>query len=221
MKTTNHNSPFTIVCFLKLNQEGFSKVAQEYVPETQPQVWTFIDEHLHEFTGCGYKDLLQSKEVLRLSRQGIVVGEQNTRTTDDWQLALISDSYSADEAIRLMEKHQLFSPYTLILTHTSPKGLIDALNNMTQGECFLGKAQGEHEIPLESLYPYVVLILQAILDHKEQKAGEFFSDLADGIMSQDNILYQIQRDRRDRGADYHPASELERIYDEILHSQNR
>lgn len=166
-----------IVCFLNIQGEGFTKLEEKVDNQNTYIFYDFIQKHIYDYTTVGsVLDKLKEQEVVKLSFNGIVDKKSN-----EWKFALISDDYTACEAIDIMNKYELFSPYTLILYHNLPKNIESELSKCQ----YFAKALGAHESYLGAIYPRIIPVIEAILNKNESNFNSSFEDLSRAIMFKD------------------------------------
>lgn len=176
-----------IVCFLNIKEEDKFTKLEELVDDQNASIFDkFIEENIYEYTTIGsVNDKLKEQELVKLSPNGIV-----DKTSNEWKLVLISDDRTASEAIEIMEKYELFSPYTLILYHNLPQGIESELNKQDtkfeKMKCqYFAKGKGLHELYLEAIYPRIIPVIEAILNKDESNFNSSFEDLSCAIMYKD------------------------------------
>lgn len=176
-------SEVKIVCILNVQNELF-RVFEAKVDNTYATAFDrFIEEHLYGYVNGEIEDRLRAKEVLKLSSLGVL-----EPSTTEWKLALISDAYTAEEAITIMENNGLLTPYTLVLSHRRPEGLLAVLAE--KDNCF-AIAQGQHELYRGAIYPRIIPVLEAVLISDKDAFGKSFADLAREILMKDKNFHRL------------------------------
>lgn len=176
-------SEVKIVCILNIQSELF-RVFEAKVDNTYATAFDrFIEEHLYGYVNGEIEDRLRAKEVLKLSSLGVL-----EPSTTEWKLALISDAYTAEEAITIMENNGLLTPYTLVLSHSRPEGLLAVLAE--KDNCF-AIAQGQHELYPGAIYPRIIPVLEAVLISDKDAFGKSFADLAREILMKDKNFHRL------------------------------
>lgn len=199
-----------IVCILDIENRGFAALYSNY--EHCDTIKTLVSQVVFRYQQGAIIDILKEQEVVKLSLGGVL-----DKDSDEWNLALISDSYDAKGLMEIMYRYGLFSDSTLILYHNKPQGLLELLTNGDKA-IFFAKAKGLHEGAMGCIYPYIFPILSAIAQPHNNSAQYklYLETLAEAIMYKDPDFLTLKGNFDNTAKPQEEYSEKEKIYSKIF-----
>lgn len=199
-----------IVCILDIENRGFAVLYSDY--EYSDTIKTLVSQTIFRYQQGAIIDILKEQEVVKLSLRGVL-----DRDSNEWNLALISDSYDADKIMEIMYRYGLFSDTTLILYHNKPKGLLELLTNSDKA-IFFAKAKGLHEGAMGCIYPYIFPILTDVAQPNNNSAQYklHIETLVEAIMYKDTDFLTLKGNFDNTTKPKEEYSEKERIYSKIF-----